>query len=144
MTEVTFRAGHVALGTIWASSDLTKVIPFSGLLSLPTILAPKDIVRQPWWYWENGHRTPCSREDVMPGGWTRSVFSFYGCQLKYLLGHRITLPPNLQKAFHLTTRVKIQTSTRREMQKCWLTQANSITRKHGGEILDALFLLLAH
>ncbi|KAJ7913967.1 hypothetical protein B0H13DRAFT_457809 [Mycena leptocephala] len=116
-TEVTFRTGHVALGTIWASSDLTKVIPFSGLLSLPTILAPKDIVRQPWWYWENGHRTPCSREDVMPGGWTR-----------------ITLPPNLQKAFHLTTRVKIQTSTRCEMLKCWLTQANSIACKHGGEI----------
>jgi len=114
MTEVTFRSGHVALGTIWPTSDVRKVIPCPSLLSLPTPVAPKDIVRQPWWYWDNGFRTPCSPKDVMPNGWTR-----------------VTLPPNMQKAHHLTTRVKLQHLTRWEMQKCWLSQANSIAHKHG-------------
>jgi len=119
MTEVTFRSGHVALGTIWPTSDVRKVIPCPSLLSLPTPVAPKDIVRQPWWYWDNGFRTPCSPKDVMPNGWTR-----------------VTLPPNMQKAHHLTTRVKLQHLTRWEMQKCWLSQANSIAHKHGGKIAD--------
>ncbi|KAJ7804511.1 hypothetical protein B0H14DRAFT_1616350 [Mycena olivaceomarginata] len=63
---------------------------------------------------ENGLRTPSNSKDIMPDGWTR-----------------ITLPPNMQQAHHLTTRVKIQTSKRREMQKCWLSQANLIGRDHG-------------
>lgn len=71
MTEVTFRSGHVALGTIWPTSNVQKVISCTSLLSLPTTVGPQDIVLQPWGYWENGFRTPCSPKDVMASGWTR-------------------------------------------------------------------------
>ncbi|KAF7350057.1 hypothetical protein MVEN_01307400 [Mycena venus] len=116
MTEVTFRSGHVALGTIWPTSDVREVIGCLDLLRLPTPIGPQDIVRQPWSYWDNGLKTPCSPKDVMPNGW-----------------RRVTLPPNMQNAHHLTTRMKIQTSKRREMQKCWLSQANSILCAHSNK-----------
>ncbi|KAJ6571223.1 hypothetical protein B0H19DRAFT_1129472 [Mycena capillaripes] len=114
MTEVSFRSGHVALGTIWPTSDVQKVISCPSLLSLPTTVGPQDIVLQSWGYRKNGLRSPCNRKDVMASGWTR-----------------VTLPPNMQSAHHLTTRVKIQPPTRREMKKCWLSQANSIAREDG-------------
>ncbi|KAJ7171451.1 hypothetical protein C8R46DRAFT_185100 [Mycena filopes] len=44
---------------------------------------------------------------------------------------RVSLPPNMQNAYHLTTRVKIKPATRREMQRCWLSQANRIRQESG-------------
>ncbi|KAJ6450767.1 hypothetical protein C8R45DRAFT_1042718 [Mycena sanguinolenta] len=113
VTEVTFRSGQVALGVIWPTSNLKQLITYDTLLSLWAPITPADIVRQPWGYWENGLRVPCSPKDVI-NGWTR-----------------ITLPPNMNTAYRLTTRVKIQTSARRQMQKYWLSQANSVAREPG-------------
>ncbi|KAJ7171430.1 hypothetical protein C8R46DRAFT_184866 [Mycena filopes] len=42
----------------------------------------------------------------------------------------VSLPPNMQSA-HLTTRVKIKRTTRRKIQRCWLSQANSIGEEYG-------------
>jgi hypothetical protein len=144
MAEVTLRSGQVILGTIWPTSDVAKIIPCPSLLSLSTTITRQDIVQQPWWYWENGLRTPSNSKDVMPDGWTRSAFSLLLGFQQHLTPRRITLPPNMQQAHHLTTRVKIQTSKRREMQKCWLSQANLIGRDHGGKfsvmILDSAYI----
>ncbi|KAJ7032201.1 hypothetical protein C8F04DRAFT_665663 [Mycena alexandri] len=114
-TEVSFRSGYVALGTIWPASDVEKIIPPVDLLAYPPdMVTSNDMVRQPWWCWDDGLRTQCNSKDVMPTGWTR-----------------VSLPPNMERAHHLTTRVKIKPGTRREMQKCWLSQANSIAREYG-------------
>ncbi|KAJ6597521.1 hypothetical protein DFH09DRAFT_1304320 [Mycena vulgaris] len=117
-TEVSFRVGCVALGEIWPASDVKEVARFpADTLTVPPMLTPREIVSQPWWYWKNGLRTPRDTKDVMASGWTR-----------------VTLQPNMQQAHHLTTRVKIDVSRRREMQKYWLSQANSLAPEGGSKI----------
>ncbi|KAJ7779727.1 hypothetical protein B0H16DRAFT_1499679 [Mycena metata] len=114
-TEVSFRSGQVALGTIWPASNVQKITPPVGLLAFPpNMVTSNDMVGQPWWCWNDGLRTQCNLKDVMPTGWTR-----------------VSLPPNMDRAHHLRTRVKIKPGTSREMHKCWLSQANSIARECG-------------
>ncbi|KAJ6529469.1 hypothetical protein DFH09DRAFT_1094045 [Mycena vulgaris] len=110
--QATFRVGRVGLGEIWSASNLAQVIDSpSAHLSLPQLVTLDDVIEQPWWNWNNGLRTQCDPRDVMANGWTR-----------------FALPRNMQNAHHLTTRVKIEPSKRREIQRCWLAQANSVAR----------------